>query len=204
MSDRPARRGRPPKSDRAATRDRLLDAASAACADRGFDGATLAEIARRAGVTATAVYNHFASREDLLYAAGVRGLRRMTDAARGSPGSGFREVALAYCRPEMAQTRRLLAELHLAGRRDPRLAALLAEWHVTEAEALASRLDDDPEPMATVKTLFLMLLGLCHLDDLDAVEADPDAMLERVSRLAESLRRSPPGRDRPLGHRDGR
>lgn len=182
------RRGRPPKSDGADTRDRLLDAAAGACADDGFDGATLQEIARRAGVTATAVYNHFESREALLYAAGVRGLRRMTVAVQGTGPNSFQEVAAAYLRPDMAEPRRLLAELHLASRRDAALARLLEEWHASAAEDLAGLLRDDPQPLATVKALFLVLLGLCHLEDLDAVDADLDAVSERVGSMVEALR----------------
>src|SRR3546814_12155719 len=83
----PARRGRPRKSDAPDTHVRLLAAAASACVDHGFDGATLQEIARRAGLTATAVYNHFASREDLLYAAGVRGLEQITEAAEAGAGA---------------------------------------------------------------------------------------------------------------------
>lgn len=188
MATTPARRGRPPKAEAGATRDRLLDAAAAACAERGFDGATLQEVARRAGVTATAVYNHFGSREELLHEAGVVGLQRMTDTIRAEVGeAGGARIARAYLRPDMADTRRLLAELHLAGRRDARLAALLDGWHRTEAARLAERLPAGPAAEASVKALFLLLLGLCHLDDLSAVEADPDALAERVAVLATSL-----------------
>src|SRR3546814_18839243 len=87
----PARRGRPRKSDAPDTHVRLLAAAASACVDHGFDGATLQEIARRAGLTATAVYNHFASREDLLYAAGVRGLEQITEAAEAGAGERSEE-----------------------------------------------------------------------------------------------------------------
>ena len=188
------RRGRPPKSDGAETRARLIEAAAGACADHGFDGATLQEIARRAGVTATAVYNHFDSREDLLYAAGVRSLRRMTEAGRASGGpSNFQSVAAAYLRPDMAEPRRLLAELHLASRRDPALARLLDDWHASVARDLAALLEGDPEPLATVKALFLVLLGLCHLEELDAVQADPEALGERVGAMVEALRTSRSG-----------
>jgi AcrR family transcriptional regulator len=169
----------------------LLDAASSACAEQGFDGATLAEIARRAGVTAAAVYNHFDSREHLLYAAGRRGLQRMTEAAGAEPRaetSALRAVAAAYLRPDMAETRRLLAELHLASRRDRGLAELLGEWHTAVAADLVGLLPaDDPSPEATVKALFLLLLGLCHLEDLDAVAADPDALRDRVGTLVDVL-----------------
>ena len=187
---RPARRGRPPNSDGQETATRLLDAAASACAEYGFDGATMNEIAKRAGVTAAAIYNHFDSREDLLYAAGVRGLRRVTDVVpQGLDASASaRAIATAYMRPGLKETRRLLAELHLAGGRDPRLSRLLATWHKTWADALVSALPPgDPAPEATVKALFLLLLGLCHIEDLGAVKADPDDLAERIEQLVDAI-----------------
>lgn len=180
-------RGRPPRSDGTDTRQRLLDAAAATCAEQGFDGATLHAIARRADVSTTAVYNHFDSRQALLYEAGRRGLRRMGDVVRRSGHRGFEGVALAYLDPAVASTRRLLVELHVAGRRDPQLAELLASWHATEAESLARHRSEDPDAVATAKALFLLLLGLCHLEDLDAVPADRDALVESVLRMVRAL-----------------
>lgn len=188
-SEQKGRRGRPPKSDGQETAARLLDAATAACAENGFDGATLSEIASRAGVTAAAIYNHFDSREDLLYAAGVRALERVTDVV--PPGAGAdatRLIAAAYLRPELKQTRRVLAELHVASGRDPRLAHLLGSWHRSWAKALKPALpSDDPAPEATVKALFLLLLGLCHLDDVAAVKASRADVVERVEHLVDAL-----------------
>src|SRR5688572_23488413 len=104
------RRGRPPNSDGQETAARLLDAATSACAEHGFDGATLSEIASRAGVTAAAIYNHFDSRENLLYAAGVRALERVTDVVPPDAGTdATRIIAAAYLRPELKETRRLIA-----------------------------------------------------------------------------------------------
>jgi AcrR family transcriptional regulator len=184
-----ARRGRPPNSDSQVTRTRLLDAAAAACAEYGFDGATVNEIAKRAGVTAAAIYNHYDSREALLYAAGVRGLRRVTEVVpQGLRADSARAIAAAYLRPGLKETRRLLAELHLAGGRDPRLARLLARWHRTWTDTLIDVLpDDDPAPEATVKALFLLLLGLCHIEDLSAVDAEPDDLAARVERLVDAI-----------------
>src|SRR5258708_21747490 len=126
----PARRGRPPNSDGQETRTRLLDAAAVVCAERGFDGATMNAIAARAGVTAAAIYNHFESREDLLYSAGVRGLARVTEVVPQGLGAGAaRAIAAAYLRPGLKDTRRLLAALHRAGGRHPPLAEMLAQWH---------------------------------------------------------------------------
>jgi AcrR family transcriptional regulator len=166
----------------------LLDAATAVCAERGFDGATMNAIATRAGVTAAAIYNHFDSRENLLYAAGVRGLRQVTDVVPPGLGAGAaRAIAAAYLRPGLKETRRLLAELHLAGGRDPRLADLLAQWHRTWVDALVGLLPDDDAPEATVKALFLLLLGLCHIEALDEVDAAPDELAARVERLVDAI-----------------
>jgi AcrR family transcriptional regulator len=187
--ERKSRRGRPPNSDGQETAARLLDAAAGACAEHGFDGATLNEIARRAGVTAAAIYNHYDSREDLLYAAGVRALERVTDVVPREAGAdAARIIAAAYLRPELKETRRLLAELHVASARDPRLAQLLGSWHRSWAQALKAVLPaDDPAPDATVKSFFLLLLGLCHFDDLVAVRATQAGVVDRVEDLVDAL-----------------
>ena len=188
-SDRKNRRGRPPNSDGQETASRLLDAATAACAEYGFDGATLSEIASRAGVTAAAIYNHFESREDLLYAAGVRALERVTDLVPPDAGADAAKIiAAAYLRPELKETRRLLAELHVASARDRHLAQLLSSWHRSWAQALKTVLPaDDPSPDATVKALFLLLLGLCHFDDVSAVRATQADVVDRVEHVVDAL-----------------
>jgi AcrR family transcriptional regulator len=189
--ERPRRsRGRPIRSDGQQTAARLLDAAAEVCAERGFDGSTVAEIASRADLTATAIYNHYDSREDLLYAAAVRGLEHITTVALESSAGprAASAIASAYLRPEMRQTRRLIAELHLASARDERLAELLATWHRTWTDTVVERLPStDTAPSATAKVLFLLLLGLCHLDDLPAVRAPRDALAERVEALVSHL-----------------
>lgn len=53
---------------RAETRQRLLAAAAELFADRGVDGASVDAIARRAERTSGAVYDHFGSKEGLLFA----------------------------------------------------------------------------------------------------------------------------------------
>ncbi len=53
---------------RAETRQRLLSAAATLFAERGVDGASIDAIAERADRTSGAVYDHFASKEGLLFA----------------------------------------------------------------------------------------------------------------------------------------
>jgi hypothetical protein len=97
-------------------------------------------------------------------------------------------IAIAHLRPETSQNRRLIAELHLAGRRDERLASLLARWHQQHADRFVGALSgSDPDPQTTTKVVFLLLLGLCHFDDLPAIRAPRAAVTERVERMIEVL-----------------
>lgn len=184
------RRGRPPKSDDPATRDRLLDAAAAACTEVGFEAVTLADVAARAGVTPAAVYNHFSGKEELLYTAGRVAIDRLgaSTAAAGDAASGAHEVVRAFVEPSFRSSRRLILELHLAGTRHPELAAHLREWHREFAGlSVASASANDDTPSATVKALFLLLLGLCHVEDLGAIDATPAALDARLERMVDAL-----------------
>jgi AcrR family transcriptional regulator len=184
------RRGRPPKSDDPATRDRLLDAAAAACVDVGFERITVAQIADRAGVTPAAIYNHFADKEELLYAAGRVAVERLAASITpgADPGRGAHDVATAFLRPSFRTSRRLILELHLAAARHPELAEHLEEWH-REFAALAIKRGrpNDDAPAATVKAFFLVLLGLCHLEDLDGIKTTSAALGTRVDRIVDVL-----------------
>lgn len=184
------RRGRPPKSDDPSTRERLLDAAALACAADGFEAVTVSGIAERAGVTATAIYNHFETKEELLYLAGRRALDALGSTLRTNrkPIRGVADVAEAFLRPEMTTTRILLLELHMAGVRHPELASYLAEWHTEFAKLFAAVAPGAPAAQrATVKALFLLLLGLCHVDQLDGVRADRTRVLHEVEVMVRAL-----------------
>jgi AcrR family transcriptional regulator len=183
-------RGRPLKSEGLVTAQALLDAAADVCAEWGFESTTLARIARRAGVSPTAIYNHYESREDLLYAAAVQGMDRILAISARAAGrmDPARAFTSAYLRPEMRRTRRLFAEIHAASGRDERLAELLAQWHRTWMDQIIEQLPpDDPSPQATVKALFLLLLGLCHFDDVPVVRASRAAVAERAERAASAI-----------------
>lgn len=49
------------------TRGRILDAAAELFAEQGYAGATMLEIAQRLGISKSALYYHFASKEELVY-----------------------------------------------------------------------------------------------------------------------------------------
>jgi AcrR family transcriptional regulator len=184
------RRGRPPKSEDVTTRERLLDAAAAACVDVGFDAVTLADLAARAGVTPAAIYNHFADKAELLYTAGRIAIDRLGGriAPSDDPARGAHDVVAAFLAPDFRASRRLILELHLAGTRHPELGEHLRAWHREFAKLAVDRAPDgDDASAATVKALFLLLLGICHVDDLEAIEATPAALAARIDRIIDAL-----------------
>lgn len=190
----PRPRGRPRNVDGADTAQRLVESAARVCAVNGFDGCTLTRIASDADVHPTAIYNHFDSRDDLLYAVAVRALEQLTDVATQTSEVSvpFTEVAAMYLHPKMSQQRQLLAEIHVASERNEHLAELLSGWHKRWADAMVESLPPgDPHPAATVQAMFLLLLGLCHVDQLAAVNAPRAAVVERVTDMVHVLVNQP-------------
>ena len=71
-----------------ATRDAIAAAARRLFAERGFDAVTVAEIAAAADVSEKTVFNHFATKEDLVFAGGEDRLAQLLAAipsARPAP-----------------------------------------------------------------------------------------------------------------------
>ncbi len=160
--------GRPPKIDEhgTPTRERLLRAAVEACVEFGYDGATLADIARRAGVSTPAVYSHFSGKAALLVEASKHELDAI--ATTRLPGeAGVREIARHWLQPEFADTRILVAELHCAAIRQPEVAELLGRWQRENAERL-ERLAG--LSAGQVRMYYLLLVGLSHADQVDSLD----------------------------------
>lgn len=59
--------GRPVNADAARTRQRILDAGLDLFSERGFYGTTMRQIGASAGVTGSALYHHFESKEAILH-----------------------------------------------------------------------------------------------------------------------------------------
>lgn len=76
-----------------ATRDAIATTARRLFAARGFDAVTVAEVADAAGVSEKTVFNHFATKEDLVFGGGDTGTARLLAAiAERAPGTSVLDV----------------------------------------------------------------------------------------------------------------
>lgn len=88
--------------------DVLIDLAIAQIADSGIEKLSLRALAREAGVSTTAPYRHFSSRESLLAAIATRGFRTLTEKIDRSLASGdsfearFIAMGMAYIEHALA------------------------------------------------------------------------------------------------------
>jgi AcrR family transcriptional regulator len=112
---------------RASARQALLDAAAAEFASKGYEAATVAGIARRAGVTTGAIYAHFRSKlELLLEAVGLHTADTFVRRALGIAKRPAREMAHSLARglvgTPIVQRDILLIDAIVRARRDPAIA----------------------------------------------------------------------------------
>jgi len=93
----------------------LVDATLALVAEKGVSGFSVAEAARRSGVSISAPYRHFADRDELLAAAAVRGyeelLERFRVATSRAPTPADRVAAVSAAYVRFAAERRPMFEL---------------------------------------------------------------------------------------------
>jgi AcrR family transcriptional regulator len=78
-------------------RERIAAAAMELFADRGFDAVSAAEVARAAGVTEKTVFNHFATKEDLVYSSDRVFQEQLIGAVRGrGPGVSVHHAVATF------------------------------------------------------------------------------------------------------------
>jgi AcrR family transcriptional regulator len=174
---------------RARTRAQLLSAAARVYARRGFDGATLDDVADEAGYTKGAVYDHFGSKENLLFALLDEHLAAQLEEqiALFDPATDASERPRAGAEKWMQQLEeapdafRLFVEAWLRGQRDeelrPRVAGGMEAWRATLRSFGRQRRPDpatevSEELLEQVATLMLGLgigLGMVKLADPDSV-----------------------------------
>ena len=195
--DRPV--GRVAGLSPAETRQRVLDAAAGVFADQGYDGARVAEIARAAGLSVGAIYNHYGSKADLLAAVVERDsaeeLGRLL--AAGEPMGVLDLIAGQGRTLDHRPAAPLLVEVIMAARRDPDVAANLVEQVRGREDLLADfvrfgqtagEVVDDVDPAVVARFCLMLGLGSLVVRALDMPGTDPDAWASFISRLVDGFR----------------
>jgi AcrR family transcriptional regulator len=118
----------------------LIDAALALVRERGLDGFTLREAARRVGVSQTAPYRHFETKEALLAAVAEEGyrsllgvLRGLPEAARADPRQRLRALGLAAFSFYVSEPARFRVMVGRPASEKERYPALAAAWDEVNA-----------------------------------------------------------------------
>jgi AcrR family transcriptional regulator len=178
------------------TRERLLDAAARVFELKGYEGATVALIAREAGVSSGAIYAHYANKAELLVDA-LRAHSQRVTASVLPPGTNADVPTLLSALANRLGTREheaagLLVEALLSARRDAELAQVLAgalgerERNMAALVAAgqgAGELVGDVSPDAASRFALMLSIGSVLVRSLDMPEIDPAEWTAFVRRL---------------------
>jgi AcrR family transcriptional regulator len=151
-------------------REALLAAARALISERGLAGFTLAEAAKRVGVTGAAPYRHFADRDALVAALAQDGfshfnalLGRAWDGGRPDPATALRrrgEAYLAFARDEPGLYRAMFGDAALLRRPAENPAARTAFDDLVRSAVEALRFFHAPEQGA--ESLAVQIWAMSH------------------------------------------
>jgi AcrR family transcriptional regulator len=129
------------------TRSRLLDAAAEVFCERGYERTTVAEVARRAGLTTGAIYANFRDKAELLLQTIERDSAAVVtdlEAARHA-GASATDRLLMMGQRLVANSdltdRMLFVEMFAAARRDPSVGRRVAEVLVAMESEMTRMLD---------------------------------------------------------------
>ncbi len=177
---------KPVSPRRAATRARLIEAAAAAVVEKGFRDTTLDAIAARAGMTKGAIYDNFASKEDLFVAVMScnPGRLPLPDSPQGSTAEKLAAMAAAVTSDNEADRLQipLRAEFLLYSLAHPEMRETMHQWlqqgFSAEEEQIRAAFAPGELPMspeAFVVMMQAMIPGLMYLRS-----QAPDLVNEKV------------------------
>lgn len=177
----PGPHGIPPALVERNQRERLIAAMAEVCAERGYAESSVAEVAKRAGVSTASFYRQFKDKRECMLASFRELFERLLAALEGACGEekGLREraragiaTAIALLGADMPAARLLSIEIVAVGSDGVRVQHDAIE---RLAEALRGEAADAPDPAWTVVTAATALIArrLAEARPLDASELQP-------------------------------
>jgi len=183
------------------TRSRLVAAAAEVFAEQGYERATIAGIARAAGLSSGAIYAHWRSKAELLLETiRARGESEVADLLASDGPTDFGTMLVALGRrleSNAAASRLLLVEAIVAARRDPDLAELLADRLGAHQEDMAATLRvaraggalvDGASPEVIARFLLMVGLGARLFLTLGLEPLDEDDWSAFIARMVDAFR----------------
>lgn len=187
------------------TRALLLAAAMKVLLEKGYAGTRVSEIAREAGVTSGAIYNHFASKTELLTAAIEEQSPGAISDLLGSGESGEVLDAFAQIGRLLPEGRNVLGptllELIATSTRDPEVAAVVGDEFSTKeritadlvrAAQDAGEVDSSLDAEALVRFTTMVALGSIAVHALGLKQIDDGAWGEVIDRMLGAARPTDP------------
>jgi len=157
------------------TRGRILTAAERLFAEHGFAGVSMPAIAKACGITAGAIYKHFASKDDLFFEVVSRAVQSVPLPDGPSDATSLPEVLAMYTAPRLKLLRLLAVETHYASARHPKVRRLLRrslDHNIAQiGEAIvaardAGKLVFTGDPRLLAGSVMVFVLGLMHMETL--------------------------------------
>jgi len=183
------------------TRAELLDAAMKVLLEKGYAGTRVSEIAREAGVSSGAIYNHFASKTELLTAAIEEQSPNAISDLMGSGDPATVLDAFATIGRLLPEGRNVLGptllELIATSTRDPEVAAVVGDEFTTKeriaadlvrAAQDANEVDTSLDAEALVRFTTMVALGSIAVNALGLKQVDDDSWAQVIDRMLGAAR----------------
>ena len=172
MNDDQSKCGRRAGYHHGRLKEALIEAARRLAAERGIAGVSLAEIAKRVGVTAAAPYRHFADRDALMSELARRGFAQFADELLAAWDGGT---------PDPVAAARRMGEAYLAfARREPGLyASMFGQAAALDAPASGAAADRALDALRRAASAMLARAG--------APQADARALAMQIWSLAHGV-----------------
>jgi AcrR family transcriptional regulator len=161
----------------AATRARILASAERLFAERGFDSVTMPMIAQASGITAGAIYKHFPGKAELFFEVVRRAVQStpVTPTGVALNVDALPGIVASYTERRLKRVRQLAVEMHAASTKDAQIRKILKHSLETQigqirnglaAAQAAGALAPGLDPEALAHAVFVMIMGLLHLETL--------------------------------------
>jgi AcrR family transcriptional regulator len=185
-------------------RDRLVDAAADVFARDGYDGARIQDIVRSAGLTTGAVYGRFRGKAELLHEAVVTRAVPREPLTTAGKVADLVEATAQPVSGALSRRDALLLETYVAARREPEVAAAIADANdrwidatapLVEAALVDGTIDDDVDPASVLLLVRVLRMGLLVHRGAGLPGPEPDAWEALMHRVVASFGRPEPDID---------